>query len=205
MRFLPSKWSAIFLDRDGVICREVSYLRSIRHLRLLPRAARSVRRLNQAGVSVILATNQSVVARKGLSPARLEEIHEELARRLAKAGAHLDAIYICPHHPTDGAGKYRRVCACRKPKPGMLLRAAKEHGIRLSQSVMIGDKLSDLEAGRRAGCATVLVLSGQGRETCRQMKAMKLAGMADVVCTTFPRAVDWCLGLLGRKLPGKRQ
>jgi D-glycero-D-manno-heptose 1,7-bisphosphate phosphatase len=193
MRQGRQKFSAVFLDRDGVITRDVDHLRSKSQLRLLPGAARAIRRLNDAGLRVIVVTNQSAIARGWLSPEKLDEIHAELRRRLAKAGAHLDAVYVCPHHPTEGSGALRRACRCRKPNPGMLLRAARELGLSLPESAMIGDKLSDLEAGRRAGCATALVLSGQGREALRRIKSRSSAGVADVICSCFPRAVDWCL------------
>jgi len=185
--------SAVFLDRDGVIIRDSGYLRTPRGLRLMPGAAAAIARLNRAGIPVVVVTNQSAMARGWLSPEKLEEIHAELRRRLAAAGAYLDAIYYCPHHPTAGVREHRRECDCRKPSPGMLLQAAREKAIRLSDAVMIGDKISDLEAGRRAGCATALVLSGEGRRTQGQMRARGLEALADAVFTTFPRAVEWCL------------
>jgi len=191
---LRGKPSAAFLDRDGVIIRDVGHLRAVRDVRLLPGAAQAIRRLNEAGVPVVVVTNQSAVGRRWLSLDILDGIHDELRRRLAAAGARLDAIYFCPHYPTAASGDLQVECDCRKPNPGMLLRAARELNLRLSDSVIIGDKLSDLEAGRRAGCRTVLVLSGQGRAHRRQMKAKGLTHLADAVFPTFPRAVEWCLG-----------
>jgi len=186
--------SAVFLDRDGVVIRDVGYLRSPAGLRLMPGAARAIRRLNQAGIPVVLVTNQSAVARGWLSLQALDAIHSELKQRLARGGARLDAIYFCPHHSTETVGSFRVECDCRKPNPGMLIRAAQELGFRLSDAVIIGDKPSDLEAGRRAGCRTVLVLSGEGRGTLRELKAAGLTHLAGAIFTTFPKAVDWCLG-----------
>ncbi len=149
------RW-AVFLDRDGTINEEVEYLHEPDELRLLPGTAQAVRLLNQAAIPVILVTNQAGVGRGYYSEAAMHALHSELAVRLAARGAHLDAIYHCPHHPDEN-------CDCRKPKPGMLLQAAAEHGIDLRRSFVIGDKMSDLEAGKRAGSHTVLVLTGYGR------------------------------------------
>jgi len=186
--------SAVFLDRDGVVIRDVGYLRSAAGIRLLPGAARAIRRLNHAGIPVVIVTNQSAVARGWLSLQALDAIHAELKRRLARSGARLDAIYFCPHHPTEAVGSFRVECDCRKPNPGMLIRAARELGFRLSDAVIIGDKPSDLEVGRRAGCRTVLVLSGEGAGTLRGLNAAGLTHLADAISATFPKAIDWCLG-----------
>jgi len=153
---------AAFLDRDGTINREVEYLSDCRDLELLPGAAAAIARLNRAGIAVVVVTNQAGVAR-GLFPlSRLFELHAHLDALLAGAGAWVDAYYCCPHHPTEGRGEYRVECDCRKPKPGMLLWAARELGLDLTRSVLMGDKLSDLEAGARAGCQTILVRTGYG-------------------------------------------
>jgi len=156
------KW-AVFLDRDGTINHEVEYLHQPGELRLFPGAAQAIRLLNQAAVPVIMVTNQAGIGRGYYSETAMCALHRELAARLAVRGAHLDAIYHCPHHPDDD-------CDCRKPKPGMLLRAAAEHGIDLYKSFVIGDKISDLEAGRRAGSRTFLVLTGYGREEWRAVQ-----------------------------------
>jgi len=185
--------SCVFLDRDGVIIRDVNHLASARHLRLLPGATQAIRKLNEAGLKVVTVTNQSAIGRGWLSQGELDAIHADLVRRLARSGAHLDGIYSCPHHPTAATGEYRRDCSCRKPRPGLLLRAARELHLSLPDSIMIGDKPSDLEAGRRAGCATVLVLSGKGRQTLRELGRSTMGNLVDVVCATLPRAVDWCL------------
>jgi D-glycero-D-manno-heptose 1,7-bisphosphate phosphatase len=181
---------AVFLDRDGTIIREADYLRSTSEMRLLPRAAEAIRRLNQAGFAVVVATNQSGIARGLLSEADLEGIHDTLQRRLVKRGAKLDAIYYCPHHPEGAIHRYRRRCACRKPAPGMLLRAARELDLDLSRSFAVGDGERDVTAGRRAGCHAVLVRTGYGGET------EKAAGDeigADYVADNLLDAVVWIL------------
>ena len=148
---------AVFLDRDGTINEEVGYLDDPDRLRLMPSAAGAIRLLNEAGIPVIVVSNQAGIGRGYFLAATVEAIHERLAEQLARGGAHLDAVYYCPHHPSEG-------CDCRKPKTGMLVRAAQEHGIDMQRATMVGDKVSDLEAGRRAGCRTVLVLTGYGEQ-----------------------------------------
>lgn len=175
---------AVFLDRDGTVNQEVEYLDDPDGLQLIPGAAAAIRLLNDAGVLAIVITNQAGIGRGYFSATTMEAIHARLAQQLAAHGAHLDAIYHCPHHPDAG-------CACRKPSPGMLLRAAREHSIDLERSVLVGDKASDLEAGRRAGCRTVLVLTGYGRETCVQLGRPGIG--PDLVADDLLDAVRWLL------------
>jgi D-glycero-D-manno-heptose 1,7-bisphosphate phosphatase len=182
---------AVFLDRDGTINEEVEYLNDPQQLRLIPGAAQAIRDLNEAGVPVILTTNQAGIGRGYFSEDTVRAIHQELSSRLAAHGAHLDAIYHCPHHPDEG-------CDCRKPRPGMLIRAAEEHGLDLGQSFVAGDKVSDLDAGRRVGCRTVLVLTGYGSE---QRDAFDQCGFQpDHVSDDLLAAVGWILAQ-ERELP----
>ncbi len=153
---------AVFLDRDGVLTREDEWVLAAAQVELLPGAARAVARLNAAGLPVIVVTNQSALARGWLDERGLRAIHARLGELLAAEGARLDAIYHCPHHPSEGEGALRTACACRKPAPGMLLRAAREHGLDLARSWMIGDALRDLEAAWTAGARAALVLTGKG-------------------------------------------
>jgi D-glycero-D-manno-heptose 1,7-bisphosphate phosphatase len=163
--------AAVFLDRDGTLLDELGFLARPADLRLLPGAAAGVRALNQAGLAVVLVTNQSGIARGLFSEADLAAIHARLAQELERAGAHLDALYHCPHHPEQGQPPLRRACSCRKPEPGLLLLAARELGLDLARSWIVGDSVRDLEAGRRAGIpGRVLVLTGKGQAT--------LAGLA---------------------------
>ncbi len=185
---------AVFLDRDGTIVREVDYLREVSQLRLLPGAAAAVRRLNEAGIPVIVVTNQSGIARGMLTENDLRHIHDELRRRLASRGARLDAIYYCPHHPEAAVKAYRKRCRCRKPAPGLFRRAAREMDLDLARSFAVGDSARDLEAGRRAGCRTVLVRTGYGARTERECGD----GCAEAVADDLSGAVDWILERIGR-------
>lgn len=148
---------AVFLDRDGVINVEVSYLGDPAGFQLLPGVTAAIRRLNQAGLPVIVVTNQSGIGRGYYSLDAMTAVHQRMDAELAAACAHVDALYFCPHRPEDG-------CSCRKPAPGMLIQAAAELGVDLARSVIIGDKFSDLVAGKVVGCRGVLVLTGHGAE-----------------------------------------
>ncbi len=192
---------AVFLDRDGTIVREVEYLRSPRQLRLLPRAAEAIRLLNRAGLAVVVTTNQSGIARGLLTEKELEEVHAVLRSRLARRGARIDGIYFCPHHPEAARPEYRRRCRCRKPAPGMLLRAARELDLDLGRCFAIGDSARDIEAGRRAGCRAVLVRTGYGAET--EARLERELG-ADYVADDMSDAGEWILQeTVGRRRAGK--
>jgi D-glycero-D-manno-heptose 1,7-bisphosphate phosphatase len=183
--------SAVFLDRDGVINEEVQYLCHPDQLQLIPGAATAIRCLNLAHIPVVVVTNQAGVARGYFTEEAVGQIHAALAELIGREGARIDRFYYCPHHPTEGMAPYRVHCQCRKPRPGLLHGAAKELDIDLGQSVMIGDKISDLEAGWRVGCATVLVLTGYGHETYEQLVAQPF--QPGHVCADLAHAVDWFL------------
>ena len=153
---------AVFIDRDGTLTEEVGYVNHPRRIRLLPRSAEAIRRLNVAGIAAIVATNQAGLARGYFSAEVLKAANDEMLRQLKEAGARLDGVYVCTHHPTEGALPYRTDCECRKPKAGLLQRAARELGLDLTASTMIGDKASDLDCGRAVGAQAVLVLTGYG-------------------------------------------
>lgn len=158
---LQQKQKAVFLDRDGTINKYVGFLNNIDDFELLPGVAEAIRQMHAAGYLVIVVTNQPVIARGELTDEGLEEIHKKMETLLGQEGAYVDAIYYCPHHPDKGfAGEVSELkidCECRKPKPGMLLQAAKDFNIDLSQSWMVGDSEIDVQAGEAAGCRTVLV------------------------------------------------
>ena len=147
---------AVFLDRDGTICEEMGYINHSSRFQMFPFVPVAIRRLNQAGLAVIVVTNQSGVAR-GIFPESLVHlIHEKMAAELAATGARVDGIYFCPHKPEDA-------CDCRKPRPGMLERAAREHSLDLAGSYLVGDRNMDLEMARQVGARGILVLTGYGR------------------------------------------
>ncbi len=150
---------AVFLDRDGTINREVDVLRRVSQLKILPGVARAIRRINKLGFLTIVVTNQPVVARGWLTEKGVERINNILIKRLARAGAKIDAIYYCPHHPNANLKKYRKNCSCRKPKPGMILKAMKRFGISRKGSFMVGDYVWDIMAGKAAGLKTILIKS----------------------------------------------
>lgn len=152
--------SAVFIDRDGTLNEECGYLYRPEECRFIPRAIEAVAQLNAAGYLVIVVTNQSGIARGFYSVADLERLHDFMARQLNEGGARVDGWYYCPHHPDFQA--YPENCSCRKPMPGMLLRAAAEMDIDLASSWIIGDKSADIAAGRAAGCKPILVLTGYG-------------------------------------------
>jgi D,D-heptose 1,7-bisphosphate phosphatase len=155
-----SRRRAVFLDRDGVLVADMHHLRRADQLRLLPGVPEALVQLREAGWALVVATNQSVVARGWLSEEGLGRVHGALIDMLRERGAMLDRIYYCPHHPDGEVPEYRGACSCRKPNPGMLLRAAEELDLELADSVMVGDAPSDIEAGRRAGCRSVLISRG---------------------------------------------
>lgn len=160
-RNLDRKQKCIFLDRDGTLNVYKGFLTDIEELELIPGTAEALKCINSSEYLAIVITNQPVIARGGCSVQELEEIHNKLETLLGKEGAYIDALYYCPHHPDKGfegeRPEYKIECGCRKPKPGMLLKAAEDYNIDLSQSIMIGDGKNDMEAGKTAGCQTILV------------------------------------------------
>lgn len=160
---------AVFIDRDGTINVEKEYLHCPEQFEFIPGAPEAIRILGDAGFLVVVVTNQSGVARGYYGEADVKNLHRYMDARLAEIGAKVDAYYYCPHHPDSGTETYRVACNCRKPLPGMLLQAASELGIDLSRSWMIGDKISDIEAGISAGCTSVLVLTGYGAEDQKRL------------------------------------
>ncbi len=158
---LKNKQKAIFLDRDGTINRYVGFLRDIDKFELLPGVAEAIKAINASGYLAIVVTNQPVIARGEVTYEELQEIHNKMETILGQQGAYLDAIYFCPHHPHRGyegeVPELKFECDCRKPKPGMLLEAADDFNIGLSQSWIVGDGENDIKAGKAAGCKTVLI------------------------------------------------
>ncbi len=158
---LKRKQRAIFLDRDGTINKYVGFLRDIRDFELIDGVAEAIGKINRSGYLAIVITNQPVIARGEVTWTGLQQIHNKMETLLGLEGVYLDGIYFCPHHPHRGyAGEVPELkfdCDCRKPKPGMILKAAKDFNIDLSQSWMIGDGENDVKAGQAAGCKTALV------------------------------------------------
>lgn len=158
---LKNKQKAVFLDRDGTINKYVGFLKNIDDFELIDGVSEAIKKINASGYLAIVVTNQPVIARGEISFEELEQIHNKMETLLGAEGAYLDAIYFCPHHPHKGFEGERLElkfdCECRKPKPGMLLKAAKDFNIDLNQSWMVGDGENDIQAGRTAGCKTALI------------------------------------------------
>jgi len=175
--------AAVFVDRDDTLMRDVPYCSRPEDVTLLPAAAQAVRRWNEAGLPVFLVTNQSGLARGYFDRPTLERVHERLRELLGKEGARLDALYVCPHAPADA-------CPCRKPEPGMVEQAAREHGIDPRQSVVVGDRMLDVLLAKRVGARAVIVPSERGRAE------LALAGpqeQPDFVAPSLAEAAEWVL------------
>lgn len=182
----------MFIDRDGTLNEEVGYLDHPRRLRLLAGSAEAIRRLNRAGFKAVVMTNQSGVARGYLSLEVLQAVNDALVGQLKAEHAFLDGVYVCVHHPTEGEAPYRARCDCRKPAPGLLLRAASDLGVDLARSWTVGDKISDVLAGQRAGTRSILVLTGYGLGEWEYRRA-RWPTAPDHVADDLLAAVEWIL------------
>lgn len=165
---LANKQKAIFLDRDGTINEYVGFLRKEEDFRLIPGVSEAIKKINNSGYLAIVVTNQPVIARGEVTEEGLEEIHKKMETLLGLDGAYIDDIYYCPHHPDKGfegeIPELKIECDCRKPKTGMLEKAAREHNIDLSSSIMIGDSTLDIKMAENAGMQSVLLKTGQKGE-----------------------------------------
>jgi D-glycero-D-manno-heptose 1,7-bisphosphate phosphatase len=181
---------AVFLDRDGTLIEEGGYLERIERLTFFPYSVDSVRLLNDAGFAVVIVTNQAGIARGIVSEAFVGEASRHIAGRIELGGGRIDGFYHCPHHP-DGIVEALRVrCDCRKPEPGMLKRAARDLGLDLARSFVVGDRWHDLQAGTAVGARGVLVRTGYGRS----VEAHPPAGVvASAVVDNLAGAVSWIL------------
>lgn len=188
---------AVFLDRDGTINVEAGYIRDLVHLALMPGAAASIRKLNDAGIPAILATNQSGPARGYYAEAWVHTLNGRVVEMLEAEGAHLDDVFYCPHHPEGVVPEFTLECRCRKPETGMLDDAAAKHGLDLASSYMIGDKATDVEVGQRAGCRTVLLRSGFGERVISGEYQWQVE--PDFVADTLVEAIDWVVADLAAR------
>jgi D-glycero-D-manno-heptose 1,7-bisphosphate phosphatase len=182
--------AAVFLDRDGTIVEDVGYLDAIARMTLFPWSIDAIRALNRAGFAVVVVTNQSGVARRYFTEAFVEETHRALDERLAGGGARIDAYYYCPHHPDGAVTEYRRQCDCRKPASGLVDRAARELGLDVERSFVVGDTWRDVGLARAVGAGAILVRTGAGAVEERRAPD----GLAaDVVVDNLAAAASWIL------------
>jgi heptosyltransferase-2 len=195
----PLAGYTIFLDRDGTLNPDPGYIRSPDQFELFPGVAQASAKLVRAGARLIVVTNQSGVARGLFSIGELEAIHAKLSRLLGEAGAPLDALYVCPHHPDDS-------CHCRKPNTGLIDQAVRERSVDLTRSYLIGDHMRDMELAKRVGSRSILVTTGAVPP--QQIEGLKASGLApDRVASSFDEAVEWLLGDARKRsgIPGGHQ
>jgi D-glycero-D-manno-heptose 1,7-bisphosphate phosphatase len=180
---------AIFVDRDGTLSHEVGYVNHISRFRLFPFAASAVRAINNSGFLAVVVTNQAGVARGYYPESLIHEVHDALRSELSGGGARLDGVYVCMHHPSVGEPPYRLDCDCRKPKPGLVLRAAADLDIDVSRSYVIGDREGDLELAWNVGARGVLVKTGYGLGELRN-RAPQWPRQPDMVAEHLLEAVQ---------------
>jgi len=185
---------AVFLDRDGVLIEDVDSLVRREDIRVLEGVAEALARLKAAGFKLVVVSNQTVVARGLLDEAAMLALHRLVESAVVSAGGHLDDFFFCPHHPKATVQFYRAACRCRKPQPGLLLRAADELQLDLRASFMVGDRVTDIVAGQRAGCRTVLVKTGRHLEPpIESAEPFDAATQPDHACASLAEAATWIL------------
>lgn len=178
---------ALFLDRDGVINEDrEDYVKSWGEFRFIPGVRSALKKLQQAKIPVVVITNQSIIGRRIVTEKELFYIHDRMIKGVQKSGGRIAKIYFCPHRPDEQ-------CHCRKPRIGLLKKAAKEMNLDLKNSLFVGDTLKDVQAGKRAGCRTLLVQTGQGRETFIKILSGKTKIKPDWVCDDLPKALPLIL------------
>jgi D-glycero-D-manno-heptose 1,7-bisphosphate phosphatase len=185
------KNKAVFLDRDGNINRDVGYPNSYDLVEIYPYSFEAVQKINQAGLLAVIITNQSGVGRGLIEEPQLRDIHARMQEAFRLQGAHFDGIYYCPHHVSSLISAYDKDCRCRKPRPGMGLKAAANLGIDTSLSYMVGDKVEDVQFGLNLGAKPVLVLTGYGQASLAKLKAQGKAPAH--VAQNLLDAVNWII------------
>lgn len=186
---------AVFLDRDGVLNDDVHLITSPEQFRILPGVPAALKRIAEAGFHLIVVSNQPVVARGMITEPEVEVLHEYLRSQIIKRGGpRIESFYFCPHHPNANVAHYRKDCTCRKPRPGMIRQASREHGIDLKASYLVGDRITDIIAGSKAGCRTIQVTTGKENDAPIQGTDPKdLETKPDHICDGLPAAVEWVL------------
>ncbi|MFQ5722543.1 MAG: D-glycero-alpha-D-manno-heptose-1,7-bisphosphate 7-phosphatase [Candidatus Aminicenantales bacterium] len=193
------KKRAVFLDRDGTINRDVGYPNSYNLIEIFPYSFEAVRKINQAGLLAVIITNQSGVGRGLIEESRLEDIHRQMKTAFTLQGARLDGIYYCPHYLFSKLPAYKKDCSCRKPLPGLGLRAASELNIDLSHSYMVGDKVEDILFGLNIQAQPILVLTGFGQES--KIKLQRQGIQPSHIAPDLLAAVEW---IIAKEKPASR-
>lgn len=183
---------AIFLDRDGTINKGKYFITDVADLKIYKNAPRALRLLQKGGYKLISFTNQSCVARGIITEDYLKKINQRLIDIYRKRGVRISRIYYCPHHPKGKIKKYTKICSCRKPKPGMLIKAKRQYKINTKKSFAIGDAFRDLEAGKKVGCKTILLLTGYGKITLSKLKKRQRKKI-DYIASSLLSASRWIL------------
>lgn len=185
------KKRAVFLDRDGTINKDVGYPNSYDMIDIFPYSFEAVKKLNEAGFLAVVVTNQSGIGRGFIEEKNLHDLHQRLARAFGQRGAHFDGIYYCPHYEDSSHPEYREECTCRKPNPGMAMKAAQDLDVDLSRSYMIGDKVEDVLFGKNIQASSILVLTGFGTKSLPQLRERGIEPA--FVAATLLDAVEWIL------------
>jgi D-glycero-D-manno-heptose 1,7-bisphosphate phosphatase len=189
------KNTAVFLDRDGTINEEVGYLGSLDKFKIIPCAYEAIRLINGSGMKAVVISNQAGVARGLITEEFVKTTHDYLQTVLRQQGAYINNFYYCPHHPTEGTEPYRQICNCRKPAPGMLLRAAQDLNINLAASYLVGDRFLDVDAAKNVGVKGILVKTGYGRVLLQDDGPDQATTQSkpDFIATDILDAVKWIL------------
>lgn len=185
------KKKAVFLDRDGTINKDVGYPGSFSAIEIYPYSFEAIRKLNEAGLSTIIVTNQSGIGRGLILEKNLQDIHEKMRALFAQHNAYFDGIYYCPHYLFSPNPEYRDDCQCRKPHPGMALKAAEDLGVDTALSYMVGDKVEDILFGMNIQAKPILCLTGFGEESLLKLKEKEIKPV--YVARTLLDAVNWIL------------
>jgi len=199
-----TKKPAVFLDRDGTINEQMGYINHISRFHLLENAAAGIRLLNRAGLPVVVVSNQSGLGRGYFPPELLEQVNRKMEELLAAHGASLDGVYCCPHHPEAKVAELAVDCDCRKPKPGLLLRAAAELNLDLARSFVVGDRWSDLKTAAAVGAKGILVLTGYGRGDLEYIGPGQEL-QPDFVARDLLEAAEWIVSEVGIQETGDRR
>ena len=179
---------AVFLDRDGVINREDGYVHRVDEFHFIDGVFDACREMSKAGYQLIIITNQAGIARGYYTEDDFHRLTKWMLNEFRQHGIEIDDVYYCPHHPVHGVGDYRRDCDCRKPAPGMILRAAQERSLDLQRSILVGDKVTDIDAGRAAGVGCcILVLSGHSLDAADSNRADNVFADLRDVASAFAR------------------